>query len=101
MEGTQRPINMAASFSPLNHSVSEKMRDKKADSNNKISEIFSLFFIFKNLLPKVTNMSILKNFGIPLQALTAFPTHISFIASPPPEGLPFQSINQYSAHGER
>jgi hypothetical protein len=30
MEGTQRPIKMAASLSPLNHEISEKIKDRNA-----------------------------------------------------------------------
>lgn len=33
MEGTHKPMNIAASFSPVNHRYSEKMRDKNADNN--------------------------------------------------------------------
>jgi hypothetical protein len=37
MEGTQMPMKMAASFSPLKYSISEKIRERKAEMNNKIS----------------------------------------------------------------
>jgi hypothetical protein len=38
IEGTHKPMKMAASFSPVNHKYSEKMRDKKAADNMRISE---------------------------------------------------------------
>ncbi len=46
MEGTQRPTNIAASFSPLNHNISEKIRDRKAELIIKMSVIVSLLIIF-------------------------------------------------------
>jgi hypothetical protein len=30
IEGTQRPIKIAASLSPLNHEISEKIKDRNA-----------------------------------------------------------------------
>ena len=37
MDGTHKPIKMAASFSPLNQSVSEKTNEKIADSISSLS----------------------------------------------------------------
>lgn len=37
MEGTQIPINIAALTSPLKYNISEKISDRKAATNNKMS----------------------------------------------------------------
>jgi hypothetical protein len=37
MEGTQMPIKIPACLSPLNHKISEKIKDKKAAVNIKKS----------------------------------------------------------------
>lgn len=45
IEGTQRPINIAASFSPLNQSNSENIREANAETSINISEVLNLFII--------------------------------------------------------
>jgi hypothetical protein len=50
MDGTQRPINIAALVSPLKYKISEKIRDRKAAINNKISVIVNFLFIILNFL---------------------------------------------------
>jgi hypothetical protein len=49
IEGTHNPMKMAASFSPVNHRYSEKIRDKKADDNMSISEAENFLSIIKAL----------------------------------------------------
>lgn len=46
IEGTHKPINIAASFSPLNHSNSEKINDENAAISIKKSEGVNFFSIF-------------------------------------------------------
>jgi hypothetical protein len=55
MDGTQRPIKMADSLSPLNQSASEKIRERNAEPISRISatvnflimlEILQMFFNF-------------------------------------------------------
>jgi len=53
MEGTHKPINIPASFSPLNHKYSEKIKDKKADTSISVSDSVNflniLVFSFSNV----------------------------------------------------
>jgi hypothetical protein len=48
MEGTQMPINMAASASPLKYKISEKINERNAEINNNLSVIvnFSNIILF-------------------------------------------------------
>ena len=39
IEGTQIPINMAAVASPLKYNISEKIRERNAETNNNLSVI--------------------------------------------------------------
>ena len=39
IDGTQRPINMAAVASPLKYSISEKMSERNAEINNSLSVV--------------------------------------------------------------
>jgi hypothetical protein len=58
IEGTHKPIKIPASFSPLNHKTSEKIREEKAATNISVSEnvnFLNIFFIYCNLL-KIINM---------------------------------------------
>ncbi len=45
MDGTHKPIKMAASFSPLNQSVSEKTKERIADSSNSLSVVVNFLNI--------------------------------------------------------
>lgn len=45
MDGTQRPIKMADSLSPLNQSVSEKIRERNAEPISRISAIVNFLII--------------------------------------------------------
>lgn len=45
IEGTQRPTNIAAFSSPLNHNISENTRDKKAETSIKKSLVVSFLSI--------------------------------------------------------
>ena len=49
IEGTHKPMKIAASFSPVNHRYSEKIRDKKADDNMSISDSENFLSIIKAL----------------------------------------------------
>lgn len=46
IDGTHNPINIAASFSPLNQSNSEKIKEENAAISISISEGVSFFNIF-------------------------------------------------------
>ena len=46
IEGTHNPIKIAASFSPLNHNNSEKIKEENAAISINISEGVSFFSIF-------------------------------------------------------
>lgn len=46
IEGTHNPINIAASFSPLNQSNSEKIKEENAAISIRISEVVNFFSIF-------------------------------------------------------
>ncbi len=46
IEGTHNPINIAASFSPLNQSNSEKIKEENAAISISISEVVSFFSMF-------------------------------------------------------
>lgn len=39
MDGTQIPMNMAAVASPLKYNISEKMSERKAETNNNLSVV--------------------------------------------------------------
>jgi len=43
IDGTQRPMKMAAFSSPLKYNTSEKIRELKAEMNNNISVIVNFF----------------------------------------------------------
>ena len=45
IEGTQSPINIAASFSPLNHKSSEKIKEENAEISIMKSEGVNFFSI--------------------------------------------------------
>ncbi len=45
MDGTQRPTKIAAFSSPLNHNISEKIRERKAAVNSSRSAIDNFFVI--------------------------------------------------------
>lgn len=45
MDGTQRPIKMADSLSPLNQSVSEKIRERNAEPISRISATVNFLII--------------------------------------------------------
>ena len=49
IDGTQMPIKIAAFTSPLKYSISEKIRDRKAEINNNMSVIVNFLNIFKGL----------------------------------------------------
>jgi hypothetical protein len=66
MEGTQRPMKMDASFSPMNHIVSEEIRDKKARNNIITSTLLSFWniMLFFNIITlHFVNCSISENSG--------------------------------------
>lgn len=46
IEGTHNPINIAASFSPLNQSNSEKIKEENAAISISISEVVNFFSMF-------------------------------------------------------
>ncbi|MFM7720430.1 MAG: hypothetical protein ACKO52_04710 [Sediminibacterium sp.] len=46
IEGTHNPINIAASFSPLNQSNSEKIKEENAAISISKSEVVSFFSMF-------------------------------------------------------
>lgn len=46
MEGTQIPIKIPASLSPLNHNTSENIRDKKAAVNIKMSVVVNFLNMY-------------------------------------------------------
>ena len=48
IEGTQIPTNIPASLSPLNHKISENIKDKNADTNINISVVVN--FLNMNLI---------------------------------------------------
>ena len=50
IEGTQMPIKMAASDSPLKYSISEKMSERKAEINNSLSVIEKFFNMIELIL---------------------------------------------------
>ena len=43
MDGTQMPINIPASFSPENQSISENIKDKNAATSINISTVVNFF----------------------------------------------------------
>ena len=50
IEGTQIPINIPACLSPLNHKISENIRDKNADININLSVVVNFLNMDLNLL---------------------------------------------------
>jgi len=58
IDGTHKPIKMPASFSPLNHKYSEKIKDKKAEVNIRKSDnvnFLNIFFICCNVELLINN----------------------------------------------
>ena len=51
MDGTHRPTNMACSWSPLNHKLSEKTRETLAAANNSLSASVNLLSMVKFYFP--------------------------------------------------
>ena len=45
IEGTQRPINIAASFSPLNHNNSENISEANAETSISRSEVVNFLIM--------------------------------------------------------
>lgn len=45
IEGTHKPIKMAASFSPLNHNNSENIKEVNAETSISMSEALNFFII--------------------------------------------------------
>jgi len=45
IDGTHRPTKIAAFSSPLNHKISEKIRERKAADNNSRSAVDNFFVI--------------------------------------------------------
>lgn len=43
IDGTQRPMKIAAIASPLKYNISEKIRELKAETNNNMSVIVNFF----------------------------------------------------------
>ena len=64
IEGTQIPINMPASLSPLNHKISENIRDKNADININLSVVVN--FLNMNLIFTKYNIFILLHWYLTL-----------------------------------
>lgn len=50
IEGTQIPMNIPASLSPLNHKISENIRDKNADININLSVVVNFLNMGLNFI---------------------------------------------------
>ena len=64
IEGTQIPINMPACLSPLNHKISENIKDRNADTNINISVVVN--FLNMNLIFTKYNIFILPHWYLTL-----------------------------------
>lgn len=59
MEGTQIPINMACSLFPWKYKISEKINERKAETNNNLSDNVNFFniFIYLKIIQQYTKVN--------------------------------------------
>ena len=63
IEGTQMPMNVAASFSSLKYKYSEKTKESNAEVNNNLSVVVNFLNIFFYLgLNRLEKIKLISNF---------------------------------------